>query len=135
MIKNRIIELYPTAIKELLYTALNGNKNIMYTRNERSTPVRTKTGIENVYTTEVIECKNNRTYTIVINPDKAQVEYFDYKISNIAELVGADTIQDLKEYLQENNKEKFIKVLNHSNFNFSNQYDSEVVYQYILSLS
>jgi len=129
MIKNKIIELYNNETKLILYSALETNKNIMYTRNERSTPVRTKTGIDNVY---IIE-NNNKTYTIVVEPDKQQLDYFDYKILNIDESILKDfTIDELKDFLKENNKNKFINAIKSSNFTFLSQYDPETIYQYIL---
>ena len=130
-IKNRIIELFPSNIKEILYTAIKDNKNIMYTRNGRSTPIRTKTGIENVY---IIETSNKLIdYTIVVEPDKQQLEYFDYKILDIKTSIEADMeILELKSFLQDNSKIEFITAIDSSNFNFSSQYENEIVYQYIL---
>jgi hypothetical protein len=125
MIKNIILELYNNETKLILYAALETNKNIMYTRNERSTPIRTKTGIDNVYMIE----NNNKTYTIVVEPDKQQLDYFDYKILNIDESIKKDfTILELKDY-----KAQFINAMESSQFTFLSQYNSESVYQYILS--
>jgi len=131
MLKNKIIELFDTNTKQILYTSLEQNNNIMYTRNARSTPIRTEQGIENVYMIE----SNNKTYTIVINPDKQQLEYFDYKILNIKEAIENDmeTIE-LVNFLKENDKEMFIQAIESSNFTFSSQYDNQIVYEYIMEV-
>lgn len=126
--KNNIIELFDNDVKEILYQALQSNKIIMYTRNLRSTPLRNKEGIDNVYIAE----NNNKTYTVTIEPSKTQLEYFDYNIIDIRTSIEKDIkIQDLKKYLKKNNKDKFIDTLVKSNFNFLSQYDVNVVYEYI----
>lgn len=131
MLKNNIIELFDINTKAILYDALEQNKNIMYTINERSVPQRTKAGIENIYVTKAY----NRNYVIAIEPDKMQLEYFDYNISTIEKMIDSDLIQDLKKFSKGNSKEKFIRALEHSNFNFLSQYESETVYNYILLLA
>ena len=131
MYNNNIIELFEGSTKILLYSALKENKNIMFTRNERTVPIRTKTHIENVYTTEA----HNRTYIICVEPDKQQLEYFEFKILDIVTAIENDIeIQELKDFLQNNGKDKFMKAISHTPFEFLGQYNIETVYNYISSL-
>ena len=130
MIKNKVIELFDNTTKTLLYSALEHNEVIMYTRNERSVPIRTKTGIENIYTCKAFD----RNYTLSINPDKQQLEYMEFNVISIAEAIQKDIeISELKDFLNKESKDTFIKAIDSSHFSFSNQYDTETVYNYILS--
>jgi hypothetical protein len=113
---NKIIELFDNTTKGILYIALQENKNIMFTRNQRSTPIRTKTGIDNTYTVEI----NNKMYTIAIEPDKKQLEYFDYKILDIKSAIENDMpVHELKDFLKDNSKNEFINAIESSDFTFS----------------
>ena len=130
MIKNKVIELFDNSTKQIIYTALENNKNIMYTKNERSVPIRTKSGIENIYTCTAFE----RNYTLAIKPDKQQLEYMEFNVISIAEAIEKDIeINELKDFLNKESKDTFITAIDSSHFSFSNQYDTETVYNYILS--
>lgn len=132
MYKNNIIELFPENIKSILYNAIEQNKNIMYSTNLRAVPVRTKEGIDNVYS---ISLDTYNIYNVVVSPDKQQLEYFDLNILDIKTAIEKDiSIKELIEFLKDNNKSEFINAMESSPFSFKKQYDTEVVYNYILSI-
>ena len=128
MYKNKIVELFDINSKTILYNALEQNKNIMYTKNERAAPLRTKSRVENIYTTEY----NNRNYILVIEPDKMQLEYFEFNILPIEKIIELEIdIEDLQKFYKKNSKEKFIDAMESSQFEFLCQYDSNTIYEYI----